>query len=566
LLVYDQGCAAELRRNRKRGKAPVRPRRVVINEAVCEGCGDCGEKSSCLSVHPVDTELGRKTQIHQSSCNTDYSCLDGDCPSFVTIEAPAGTAARPRRDDVDVPEPAVRAEVVAGTPYGIVAAGIGGTGVVTLNQVLGTAAFLEGLVVTAMDQTGLSQKGGPVVSHLILSTEANAGANSVSPRAADLFLALDPVVAVDPRYLAKASAERTSTVASTSLVPTISMVLGDAPTGDVQPLLEMLKAHTRPARLTTVDTVAVSETLFGDSVGANLIALGAAYQAGHVPLAAESLESAIRINGVSVDRNLAAFRAGRLAVHSPDDIRPARRSGELVRSASAPAVSTVERLAAGRGLAATALRRAAELVDYQGPRLAVRYLDLVSAAAAAEAGCSTGTVFSDAVTEAFFHLLAYKDEYEVARLHLLPEFRQALADAVPGGQGARYWLHPPLLRSLGLKRKLSLPARVVDPAFVGLRAMRKVRGTRLDVFGATAVRRTERRLAADYEAEIMGLLPLFPMLDLDLATALAALPLGIKGYESIKLAGVARCESERQDLRRQLGLDGVPIVTAAATT
>jgi indolepyruvate ferredoxin oxidoreductase len=556
MLVYDQGCAAELRRMRKRGKAPVRPRRVVINEAVCEGCGDCGVKSSCLSVHPVDTELGRKTQIHQSSCNTDYSCLEGDCPSFVTVEAPADAVPRPRLEDTSVPEPVGRASVVAGRPYAIVAAGIGGTGVVTLNQVLGTAAFLEGLVVTAMDQTGLSQKGGPVVSHLILSAEDNAGANSVSPQAADLFLALDPVVAVDPRYLGKASSDRTATVASSSLVPTISMVVGDAVMGEVQPLLDTLASRTRPGQLTTLDTVAVSETLFGDSVGANLIALGAAYQAGRVPLSAESLESAIRINGVSVERNIAAFRAGRLAVHSPSDLRPARRTGELRRSPSAPAVAIVDRLAAGRRLSVTALRRAAELVDYQGSRLAARYLDLVAAASMAEAARTPGTTgFTDAVTEAFFHLLAYKDEYEVARLHLLPEFRQALAEAVPGGQGARYWLHPPVLRSLGMTRKLAIPASVVDPAFVVLRAMRKVRGTRLDPFGATAIRRTERRLAADYEAEIVALLPILPTLDLAAATALAALPLAIKGYESIKFAAVERCEAERQQVRRQLGLD-----------
>jgi indolepyruvate ferredoxin oxidoreductase len=305
--------------------------------------------------------------------------------------------------------------------------------------------------------------------------------------------------------------------------------------------------------------------MFGDSVGANLIALGAAYQAGHVPLSAQSLESAIRINGVSVDRNIAAFRAGRLAVHSPDDIRPARRAGELRRSPSAAAVSAVDGLGTARGLTEIALRRAAELVDYQGIRLAGRYLDLVAAAASAEAECSSRTAgFTDVVTEAFFHLLAYKDEYEVARLHLLPEFRQALAEAVPGGTGARYWLHPPLLRSLGMTRKLSLPASVVDPAFVALRAMRKVRGTRLDVFGATGVRRTERRLAADYEAEIIGLLPVLPMLDLELATALAALPLRIKGYEGIKLAAAEQVETERQALRGQLGLDGVSARPAQA--
>jgi indolepyruvate ferredoxin oxidoreductase len=558
LLVYDQGCAAELRRMRKRGTAPVRSRRVVINEAVCEGCGDCGVKSSCLSVHPVDTELGRKTQIHQSSCNTDYSCLDGDCPSFVTVDAPAEPVRRPRPDDVDIPEPAERASVETGQPYAIVAAGIGGTGVVTLNQVLGTAAFLEGLVVTALDQTGLSQKGGPVVSHLLLSDKANDGANSVSPQGADLFLALDPVVAVDPRYLAKASPERTSTVASSSLVPTISMVLGDAPSGDVQPLLDTLAGRSRPGRLTSVDTVSVSETLFGDSVGANLIALGAAYQAGSVPLPAESLESAIRINGVSVDRNIAAFRAGRLAVHDPSRIRPARRTGELCHSPSVEAISTADRLAAGRHLSPTARRRAAELVDYQGPGLATRYIALVSAAVRAEAGRGADGGFTAAVAEAFFHLLAYKDEYEVARLHLLPEFRQALADAVPGGTRPRYWLHPPVLRSLGMDRKIAIPASLADPAFVTLRAMRKLRGTRLDLFGSSSVRRTERALADDYETEIAGLLPELRRLDLETATELAALPLTIKGYESIKLAAVERYREQRAALRARLGLDTEP--------
>ena len=194
-------------------------------------------------------------------------------------------------------------------------------------------------------------------------------------------------------------------------------------------------------------------------------------------------------------------------------------------------------------------------MDYQDARLAARYVDLVAAARSAEAECVTPGGFTTAVADAFFHLLAYKDEYEVARLHLLPEFREALADAVPGGSGQRYWLHPPLLRSLGMTRKLAIPASVADPAFVTLRAMRRLRGTRLDVFGATEVRRTERRLADDYEAEIRSLLPALPALDLDLAAELAALPLSIKGYEAIKLAAVARCEDERITLRRRLGLD-----------
>jgi indolepyruvate ferredoxin oxidoreductase len=503
-------------------------------------------------VHPVDTELGRKTQIHQSSCNTDYSCLEGDCPSFVTVEAPVDPVERARPDEVDIPEPAERAAVETGRPYAIVAAGIGGTGVVTLNQVLGTAAFLEGLVVTALDQTGLSQKGGPVVSHLLLSGEPNAGANSVSPQGADLFLALDPVVAVDPRYLAKAAPDRTATVASSSLVPTISMVLGDAPASDAQPLLDTLAARSRPGGMVTVDTVSVSETLFGDSVGANLVALGAAYQAGLVPLPAESLESAIRINGVAADRNIAAFRAGRLAVHDPSRIRPARRTGELRHSPSVGAIATADRLAAGRRLSPTARRRAAELVDYQGSRLAARYIALVSAAVHAEAGAGADGRFTAAVGEAFFHLLAYKDEYEVARLHLLPEFEQALAQAVPGGRGVRYRLHPPLLRGLGMRRKIAFPAPVIRPAFRALRAMRHVRGTRADLFGYTEVRRTERRLAAEYEADMREVILGLSGPGQAAAVELARLPLQIRGYEHIKLAAVTRYEAERERLRSRL--------------
>ena len=380
----------------------------------------------------------------------------------------------------------------------------------------------------------------------------------MSPQGADLFLALDPVVAVDPRYLAKAAPDRTATVASSSLVPTISMVLGDAPASDAQPLLDTLAARSRPGGMVTVDTVSVSETLFGDSVGANLVALGAAYQAGLVPLPAESLESAIRINGVAADRNIAAFRAGRLAVHDPSRIRPARRTGELRHSPSSAAIATADRLAAGRHLSPTARRRAAELVDYQGPRLATRYIALVSASVHAEAGRGADGQFTSAVAEAFYHLLAYKDEYEVARLHLLPEFRQALADAVPGGTRPRYWLHPPMLRSLGMDRKISVPASLADPAFVTLRALRRLRGTRLDVFGVTAVRRTERALAEDYETEIAALLPELGRLDFDTVTELAALPLTIKGYESIKLAAIERYRDQRATLRRRLGLDVEP--------
>jgi len=583
VLVYDQACAAELRRMRKRGKAPERPLRVVINEAVCEGCGDCGVKSNCLSVHPVDTELGRKTQIDQASCNTDYGCLDGDCPSFVTVRAPSGRPRGPRRLPelpADVPEPERKAEIVGAGGYGIVATGIGGTGVVMLNQVLATAAFLDGLAVTGLDQTGLSQKAGPVVSHLRLWRDAPgvaAASNAVGEESADLLLALDLLVAADPRHLVRAAGDRTVTVASTSLVPTAEMVRGAAGPPDVAALLGAVRERTRPGGLTTVDSVGLATTLFGDGIAANLIALGAAYQAGAVPLAAASITRAIELNGVAVERNLAAFRAGRLAVADPSRLPAPRRTGELRREPAPARLGIARELAERRGVAGPAagraVRNAAELIAYQNAGLAARYLDLVAATARAEAAVAAAEAegaagaegaaeaegaagaagsLTEAVASAFFHLLAYKDEYEVARLHLLPEFGRALADAVPGGHGVRYRLHPPLLRAMGMHRKIAFPAPVIRPAFRVLQAMRHVRGTPADVFGYTAVRRTERRLAAGYEAEIRAVLAGLSAANHATAVQLASLPLDIRGYERIKLAAAERYASEADRLRQAL--------------
>ena len=569
LIVYDQACAAELRRLRKRGKAPERTRRVVINEAVCEGCGDCGAKSSCLSVHPVDTDLGRKTQIDQASCNTDYSCLDGDCPSFVTVQAPPRAAVRPGPAPElpdDIPEPQRAATISDTGGYGIVATGIGGTGVVTLNQVLATAAFLDGLRVTGLDQTGLSQKAGPVVSHLRLWPPDPAGpgtppgASAVGQESADLLLALDLLVAADPQHLVRASAGRTVTVASTSLVPTAGMVRGAAGAPDLAALLDAVRERTRPGGLTTLDTVSLATALFGDGIAANLIALGAAYKAGALPLQASSIARAIEVNGVAVERNQAAFRAGRLAVHDPACLPAPRRAGELRREADHTVLAAARQFAARRGLdgpaAERAVRHATELAAYQDTRLAARSLDLVAAAARAEARqagpAGAGGALTEGVAAGFFHLLAYKDEYEVARLHLLPEFDQALADAVGGGRDVRYLLHPPVLRALGLRQKIAFPAPVIRPAFRVLRGMRHLRGTPADPFGYTRVRRTERRLAAGYEAEVRAALAVLSPASHAAAVELARLPLSIRGYEQIKMDAVERYEAELERLRPRL--------------
>jgi indolepyruvate ferredoxin oxidoreductase len=439
--------------------------------------------------------------------------------------------------------------------YRIMITGIGGTGVVTVNQLVATAAFLDGLHLTGLDQTGLSQKGGPVVSHLVLSTGAPQASNAVGPAAADLFLALDLLVATDPRFVNRASADRTTTVASTSMVPTADMVRGSTALPGIEPLLDVLRRNSRPDGLVAVDLLARTEAVNGDATSSNVFALGVAYQAGALPISVASIEHAIELNGVAVDRNLAAFRAGRWSVHDPARLPGATRAGALVRTPRPASLETARGLARSRGLDGdsivldTARRRAAELVDYQSARLAGRYLDLVAATASTEQERVGSDRLTAAVVDGAFHLLAYKDEYEVARLHLLAEFDAALDDAIPGHRHTRYWLHPPALRALGMKRKLALPAWMARPAFRALRAMRRLRGTPFDLVGHNHVRRTERRLGREYEAEIRAVLAALSPATHDAAVELASLPLDIRGYESIKLAAVERYDAELAALR-----------------
>ncbi|MFI5910993.1 indolepyruvate ferredoxin oxidoreductase family protein [Dactylosporangium sp. NPDC051541] len=522
VLIYDQVCAAEARRLRRTGKLPKPDRRVVINERVCEGCGDCGVQSNCLSVQPVDTELGRKTRIHQTSCNSDFSCLDGDCPSFVTVRAVA-TGPKRRRAKVEEPpaEPAGKA-VVGDRTYGIYLVGIGGTGVVTVNQVLATAARLDGLHTAGLDQTGMSQKAGAVVSHLqIGSGPVQSRTAAVSDGQADLFLVFDALSGAAPQHLARAGAERTVAIVGTSLTPTSAVVtntaIGLPPAGE---LLERIRAAA--ARTTAVDAAALSRELLGNEATANVLLLGVAYQAGAVPLTAASIEEAIRLNGVAVDDNIAAFRAGRHHVSSPVAVEAAVQPSALDPSKGARAVAAKLLDAAGLPAAVREIAepRAAELFDYQNARLAERYVAAVREVAAA------GPVD---VTQEFsrylFKLLAYKDEYEVARLHL----------QVDHGSGARYHIHPPFLRALGLRHKLAL-GPWIRPVFGVLRAMRPVRGTAFDPFGRAVVRKVERSLPGEY---VEAMLAALRAGDHERCLTVARAPDVVRGYESIKLANVA---------------------------
>ncbi|UGT57072.1 indolepyruvate ferredoxin oxidoreductase family protein [Nocardia asteroides] len=549
VLIYDQHCAADARRQRKRGALPVRNTRVVINEAVCEGCGDCGAKSNCLSVQPVETEFGRKTRIDQTSCNTDYSCLDGDCPSFVTVEVDPAAAKGARRKVAEppaVPDPGVAAPQ---RTQNVLIAGIGGTGIVTVNQVLATAALRAGYEVESLDQIGLSQKAGPVVSHLRFSTTALEPSNRLTPGSADCLLAVDLLTATDPRYLQYGDAASTLGVASTSQTPTGDMVYDksvDYP--ETQTLLDRLAAVTKS--IAHFDALAAAETLFGNTAAANFLIVGAAVQTGGLRLPAAAIEEAIGINGVAVEATVAAFRWGRVAVADPAAFAAAVDEGRPRRT---PPVAPAELLAhtsfAGEVRRLVELR-AANLVGYQNAKVARRYVDTVEFVWAAERSVTERTEFSEAVARGLYKFTAYKDEYEVARLLVDPDFLAEVRAQVPGGEKLTYKLHPPVLRALGREKKIGLRPK----SHVALRMLAKgkfLRGTKLDPFGYAHVRRVERELLADYTAMVRRLAEGLTAGNYDTATAAAALTDVVRGYEDIKLGNV---ELYRAGLR-ELGIE-----------
>ncbi len=550
-IVYDQRCAAEKRRLRKRGKLPDPALRVYINEAVCEGCGDCGVKSNCLSVHPVETELGRKTQVHQSSCNKDYSCLNGDCPSFVTV-TPLGAPRKAARPlvvvDRALPEPVLKVS----RQCNVFMMGIGGTGVVTVNQILGTAALLDGKQVRGLDQTGLSQKGGPVVSHLKIYDQAEEVSNKVGAGEADTYIGFDILVATSPPNLDHARPDKTIAIVSTSQVPTGAMVTStEVQFPETHGLLTSIDRVTRKDENVFLDALGIAESLFGDHMAANLIALGAAYQAGALPVAAAAIEEAIALNGVSVQMNTQAFRAGRLAVVDPaslgarqDQARPGAAQLQPGLHHHPELVPLVDEVAKSGELRRLLEIRVPELVAYQDAGYARRYLDFVKRVAEAERRVMHGeTRLGETVARHLFKLMAYKDEYEVARLHLRNDLGARLAAEYPDGVRVQYNLHPPLLRALGMRRKIKLGSWF-DGVFRVLRSLRGLRGTPLDPFGYAAVRRVERQLVDEYQALVDKALAALSPESYARAVTLAGLPDLIRGYEDVKLRNVQHFRDE----------------------
>ena len=524
-IIYDQQCAAEKRRLRSRGKLEEPALRLIINEAVCEGCGDCVRQSNCMSLHPVETEFGPKTRIHQSSCNKDYSCALGDCPSFVTVKLRPGTGLRkksvPRLPVTEVPEP--RQKVAAGEGYSILAPGIGGTGVVTINALLATAAWLEGLSAITLDQTGLAQKGGAVVSSIILSQSPIEAAAKIGYGNADLILGFDLLGAGSPENLNRAHPSRTVAVINTAEIPTGDTIRGRTQLYGPARLLDLIDAFTQRARNVYVDATRIAEGLFSSHLAVNVFLLGVAYQGGLIPLSSESIEEAIRLNGVEAERNVQAFLWGRKYYENSSTVEEILQPP---KPESSPAV--------------TLSRRAEELERYQSRGYAQEYEAFVQSVAERE------PALGDAVARYLFKLMAYKDEYEVARLLTQPEFERQTRDLWQAPVSLSYNLHPPMLRALGLKKKFKLGPWFRRPLRL-LARMKFLRGTRFDPFGYAVVRREERALIVWYRTLVQELLDTVTPDNMDLAIEIAALPDQIRGYEGIKLAGIREVKRLAED-------------------
>jgi indolepyruvate ferredoxin oxidoreductase len=542
VLIYDQTCAAEKRRRRKRGAYPDPDRRVIINELVCEGCGDCGVQSNCVSVQPVETEFGRKRRIDQSSCNKDFSCLKGFCPSFVTVHGPKMRKAEGVAGAADplegVPEPQPFA-IEKG--WSAIIDGVGGTGVVTVGAVLGMAAHLEGKGCGMIDMAGLAQKGGSVFTHVrIAPSPDDIHAIRVSAGKADLVLGCDLVVSGAKKVLAAVRHGHTIFVANTA-----EIMPGEfARSADFSLPVERLKRAIREAagegHAHFFDATRTAAALFGNSLGANMFMLGFACQHGGLPVGAEAIEKAIELNGEAVAMNVGAFRWGRRAAHEPGAVRA------LVEGKGASAAEPI-----ATGLDEIVARRVAFLSSYQSRRYARRYERRVAQVRAAEDSAVPGsTAVSEAVARNLFKLMAVKDEYEVARLYTDGSFERQLKNQFDGFERLEFHLAPPVLGRKGADGKpvkSSFGPRMMT-GFRVLAKLRRLRGTPFDLFGYSHERRMERRLLAEYREDLKLILQLLAPGRIEAAAALASLPAAIRGYGHVKQAAAARAAEERKRL------------------
>ncbi len=548
VLIYDQGCAAELRRGRKRGTMVTPTTRVMIDPAICEGCGDCGEVSNCSSVHPVITPFGRKTQIHQESCNFDLTCLEGNCPAFVTVEVDPGFKPS-KAGTTKVPQGELPADPQIKTEGNLLFVGIGGTGVVTMSQVVSTAALLDGSVTNSLDQTGLAQKGGTVVSNLRISQEENGGSNYLGKGQADVLLMFDLISGVSPQNLSRAGADRTVAVLSTGLVPTGAMVSGRGAESfpELTKFRSVIDPVTRAEENVWLDAGGIAQRVFASQPLANALILGVAYQRGLVPVTGANIEKAIELNGVAVQANLEAFRLGRRIAVDPGLLAQLEAPG--TRRTAPPALDGASKSMAASidsdtELAEILAWRVPELIEYQNKAYAKKYCEDIARVRKAELAVAQGehgsSQLSQTVARQLFKLMAYKDEYEVARLALKSDIADQARERFGPGAKVSYRLRPPTLQAAGYTKKLSIPETAGRTMFRGLLKTKRLRGTRLDPFGQTTERKIERELIDSYRSTIDTIVSSLTENNYEQAVQLAGLADQIRGYDSVKLANVER--------------------------
>ncbi|MDJ0776981.1 MAG: indolepyruvate ferredoxin oxidoreductase family protein [Gammaproteobacteria bacterium] len=541
-LIYAQTCAAEKRRRRKQGIMPDPAKRVLINPEVCEGCGDCGVQSNCLSILPLETPLGRKRAIDQSACNKDFSCIRGFCPSFVTVHGGRLRKRRPVDGESAFAAPPEPERIELDDPFNILITGIGGTGILTVAAVLGMAAHVEGKGVSVLNQTGLAQKFGAVTGHVrIAATQAQIHAMRIPAGEAHLLLGADLAVSASDDALAKLNRESSHAVVNSHLSPTAEFTSNADALFPQHDMMQAIRETLVEGRDRFVDATGLATRLLGDAIFANFFLLGVAFQRGLVPLEAASIERAIDMNGVAVAQNQRAFDWGRRFAIEPGAVRRAAGADTEVQVGEANVDTLID-------------DRCARLVDYQDRNYAERYRALIERVRNREStlSCECGDLsLTEAVARGYYKLLAYKDEYEVARLHTDDRFRRQLEDQFEGDYRLRFHLAPPLLARRdphsGRPQKREFGAWIL-PLMRLLARGKGLRGSAFDPFGFTAERRRERAAITAYEKDIDTLLAGLDATRLETAVAIASLPLKVRGFGPVKQAAEEQVRQTRETL------------------
>jgi indolepyruvate ferredoxin oxidoreductase len=539
-MIYDQTCASEKRRRRKKGAYPDPAKRAVINEAVCEGCGDCSKQSNCLSVEPLETELGRKRQINQSSCNKDFSCVTGFCPSFVTVEG--GALKKPRKAaSSEAAPPALPLPKIPATtnPFGILVTGIGGTGVVTVGQILAVAAHVEGKGALVLDMSGLAQKGGPVMSHVRLADrQADLHSTRVGTGNADLVIGCDQIVTASRDALSRMGEGRTWAAVNGSGATTAAFIKNPDWQFPAEGSRGAIVQACGEGNVDFIDAGHIATTLMGDAIATNMFMLGYAFQKGHVPLQEASIMKAIELNGVSVAFNKAAFDWGRTAAHDLPSVQKLVAPAKVIEFKRSQSLDDLVK------------RRVELLTAYQNADYAAAYKAFVDQVRATEEKLGKGTRLTEAVARYLHKLMAYKDEYEVARLYTDPAFMAKIDGMFEGDVKLKFHLAPPLFAKKD--KEGHLVKQEFGPwmmkAFGVLAKLKGLRGTALDPFGRTDERKMERALIQAYRATVEGLLPRLTAENLAQAVAIASIPEDIRGFGHVKERHLTAAKRKEADL------------------